>query len=45
MTRGPGDIRRLSKETGSEWDARPEQERTRGNIMGKLSCISSRAAS
>ena len=33
VTRGPGDIRRLSKEAGPEWDAR--QERTRGSISGK----------
>ena len=33
MTRGPGDIRRLSKEVGPEWDSR--QERTRGSITGK----------
>ena len=35
VTRGPGDIRRLSKEVGPEWDTR--QERTRGSITGK--CI------
>ena len=33
MTRGPGDIRRLSKEVGQEWDSR--QERARGSITGK----------
>ena len=43
MTRGPGDIRRLSKEAGPEWTESRQTERTRGSITGE--CTTSKFAS